>query len=222
MGKQKVSCKGISKRNLTNAMTKFTDTLWSTNPNSSTNTGFRLRNSEILTYSQEKIGFNYFYCTREVLSDGINTKPLNLILTPWKQVIDVVEKVQNPMSNLYYLPIFYKGVSYNSTEQMYYHLLAEHHNNRKLSDEVLKETDPLNIAPNLRSSFTGYLRDIPTMITVMTLCIREKLKQSLKFREGLQHHKGRIIIYKQPNYNQEELAFWGGEQFIQNYTCSPV
>ena len=56
-GKQKISCKGVSKKALTNAMEIFEVTLMSKNVISSKNISFRINKSVIQTYSQEKIGF---------------------------------------------------------------------------------------------------------------------------------------------------------------------
>ena len=100
-GKQKISCKGISKRNLLDPMKKFEECLKTKKVNFSTNVEFRVRKSDIFTYSQNKIGFNYFYCKRKVLMDGVSTEPLDVVLTPWEKEAFLVYKPQNPMSNLY-------------------------------------------------------------------------------------------------------------------------
>ena len=63
-GKQKISCKGVSKKNLNQPMDKFEHALQNKTTRHSTNFGFRIKGSNIFTYSQEKIGFNYFYCKR--------------------------------------------------------------------------------------------------------------------------------------------------------------
>ena len=91
-GKQKISCKGISKKQLVDPMNKFQQTLNEKVINSSTNIGFRLRGSKIYTYSQEKIGFNYFYCKRVVENDGLSTRPLDMVLCPWEEDVVLVEK----------------------------------------------------------------------------------------------------------------------------------
>ena len=101
-GKQKISSKGISKKNLTDAMAKFSHTLSTGETSFSTNLGFRMRDANMFTYSQTKIGFNYFYCKREVQDDGITTRPLNITLSPWERESLVVSEVQDPLSNLYY------------------------------------------------------------------------------------------------------------------------
>lgn len=49
----------------------------------STNIGIRcFTNNTVCTYTQTKQAFNYFYCKRVVLEDGIHTVPLDIVLTP--------------------------------------------------------------------------------------------------------------------------------------------
>ena len=82
-------------------MTKFENMLNNRTIISAKNLGFTLKNNNTFTYSQEKIGFNYFYCKRNVLEDGISTEPLDIELCPWTNHVQIIEKVQDPLSNLY-------------------------------------------------------------------------------------------------------------------------
>ena len=127
-GNQNISCKGISKRNLADPMKKFEDALRNKTTIQSNNVGFRVRKSDIYTYSQQKIGFNYFYCKREVLADGISTVPLDITLSPWESINLVVDKSEHPFSNLYFCEINIEGMIYHSSEQFFYHILAKFHN----------------------------------------------------------------------------------------------
>ena len=102
-GKQNISSKGISKKQLVDPMNKFQQTLNEKVINSSTNTGFRLRGSKIYTYSQEKIGFNYFYCKVVVDNDSVSTRPLDMVLCPWEEDVVLVEKIQSYFSNIFSL-----------------------------------------------------------------------------------------------------------------------
>ena len=52
------------------------------NPVTAVNRGIRTFNNSVFTYSQPKQAFNYFYCKRVVLQDGIHTKPLDIVLKP--------------------------------------------------------------------------------------------------------------------------------------------
>ena len=89
-GNKKISCKGISKRNLEDPMKKFEDALRNKTTIQSNNVGFRVRKSDIYTYSQEKIGFNYFYCKREVLADGVSTVVKNELINGCVSIILII------------------------------------------------------------------------------------------------------------------------------------
>jgi len=78
----KFSCKGINKSALNCPMTTFRHVLETGVPSSGINRGFRAKNNTIFTYVQERKGFSYFYCKRKVLSDGIHTEPLDVVLRP--------------------------------------------------------------------------------------------------------------------------------------------
>ena len=97
------------------------------NTSYSTNLGFRMRDANIFTYSKTKIGFNYFYCKREVQDDRISTNPLNITLSPWDSECLVVSEVHDALSNLYYCPMMVKNMYYHSSEQMFYHHLTKHY-----------------------------------------------------------------------------------------------
>ena len=42
------------------------------------NRGFRVRDSSMMTYVQERAALTYFYPKRKVLADGLSTAPLDL------------------------------------------------------------------------------------------------------------------------------------------------
>ena len=78
----KVSCKGISKKNLRTPLYTFRKVLFTKSSSGGINKGFIKRNNHIYSYSQFRQGFTYFYIKRELLEDGIHTKPLQLTLSP--------------------------------------------------------------------------------------------------------------------------------------------
>ena len=80
----KFSSKGVSKRHLHAPMTKFRRVLRTRTAEGGLNRGFRVRNNAVFTYVQERRGFSYLYCKRQVLNDGIHTKPLDITLCPLK------------------------------------------------------------------------------------------------------------------------------------------
>ena len=107
--------------------------------------GFRLKNNSIFTYSQEKIGFNYFYCKRKVLRDGISTVPLDIELCPWPNHVEVIEKVQDLLSNLYPCNLIYNNIIFPSSEHLFIYLLCEHFNYHNIATEILEIIDPTDL-----------------------------------------------------------------------------
>jgi hypothetical protein len=80
---QKFSCKGINRKHLgDNLIDIYNKVLTSEVGQQSENIGFRSKDNHIFTYTQNKCGFTYFYCKRKVLSDGIHTEPLDILLEP--------------------------------------------------------------------------------------------------------------------------------------------
>ena len=71
----KLSCKGLNK-NLNNlTKERYLDVLTSKKSACGTNRGFRSRQNEMYTYSEERDGLNYLYLKRIVGDDGITTSP---------------------------------------------------------------------------------------------------------------------------------------------------
>ena len=207
-GKQKVSCKGISKKGIDQPMDKFLNTLISTKTNTSHNMGFRLNNGEMFTYDQTKIGFNYFYCKREVLNDGINTKPLNFVLCPWEHQMYIINKIHNPMSNLYECNIILEnGKTLKSLEQAYYYLFAKICGDNILMERILQCTDPLLIYPMISRIVTPK-KWLSNRIEYMTYLLNLKFNQCVNFRKILLSTNGMQLIYKQQNYCKKEVYFW--------------
>ena len=79
----KLSCKGISKRSVVDPKQIFQRVIDGKEKISATNRGIRMNESRMTTYEQTRAGFSYYYIKREVLADGISTKPLDFTLNPW-------------------------------------------------------------------------------------------------------------------------------------------
>lgn len=82
--KQKVSAKGVQQGGKRNesvlSPASFENVVRNRITLNGTNKGFRVdkHSKHIITYEQTKVGLNYYYDKRQVLSDGINTNPLNI------------------------------------------------------------------------------------------------------------------------------------------------
>ena len=78
----KFSSKGVQKKAVSDPVGTMSRVLETKETASATNMGFRARNNTMATYTQKRAGFSYFYVKREVQEDGIDTKPLDIVLTP--------------------------------------------------------------------------------------------------------------------------------------------
>jgi len=76
--KDKYSCKGISKKRNSIKKDTYLRVLKTQESESGENRVFRVLNNKVLTYSQFRVGFSYFYPKRKVLADGITTIPLDI------------------------------------------------------------------------------------------------------------------------------------------------
>jgi len=74
----KYSCKGVNKKRNSIKKDTYLRVLKTGQAESAENRGFRVVNNKVLTYSQFRLGFSYFYPKRQVLSDGISTIPLEI------------------------------------------------------------------------------------------------------------------------------------------------
>ena len=73
--KKKFSTRGMSKKQNNINWHRFKTTLEG-HRDMATNRGFRMRDGNIVTYEQEKLGLSAYYDKRWVLSDGIHTEPI--------------------------------------------------------------------------------------------------------------------------------------------------
>ena len=74
----KCTTKGLNKRQNTMDKHALLSVLTNRRSGSGVNRGFRVHNSSMITYIQERAALTYFYPKRKVLEDGITTAPLDL------------------------------------------------------------------------------------------------------------------------------------------------
>ena len=82
----KFSSKGANKKLVKDPFSIFRNVIRSGESGGSVNKGFRMKSTSICTYSQHKNAFSYLYCKRKLLDDGIRTIPLDIIISPSKQM----------------------------------------------------------------------------------------------------------------------------------------
>ena len=129
-----MSCKGINKKNVVEPYDIFQNVLQNKENKSGINIGFRAKDNTIFTYTQERTGFSYFYCKREVCSDGITTKPLNLVLRPWPDNNVLLVNYDSPLS-------LYSNVSFLKDNILFLSLYqaiekACFHNKNELAQQI--------------------------------------------------------------------------------------
>ena len=74
----KCTAKGLNKRQNDIDKDKFLAVLTNRRSGGGVNRGFRVHNSSVMTYIQERAALTYFYPKRKVLEDGLTTAPLDL------------------------------------------------------------------------------------------------------------------------------------------------
>ena len=74
----KCTTKGLNKRQNDIDKDAFLSVLTNQRSGSGVNRGFRVRDSSVMTYVQERAALTYFYPKRKVLADGLSTAPLDL------------------------------------------------------------------------------------------------------------------------------------------------
>ena len=74
----KCTTKGLNKRQNTIDKDAFLSVLTNRRSGSGVNRGFRVHDSSMMTYVQERAALTYFYPKRKVLADGLSTAPLDL------------------------------------------------------------------------------------------------------------------------------------------------
>lgn len=77
----KYSLKGVNNQ-FVDPSHAFKSVLSTQKPVKAVNRGIRPFKNSIYSYIQPKQAFNYFYCKRLVMPDGVHTKPLNIVLKP--------------------------------------------------------------------------------------------------------------------------------------------
>ena len=73
--KKKFSCKGVNKRQNEMGWDRYLEALHGS-IDTATNTGFRVWDQGVVTYTQRKLGLSAYYDKRIVLKDGIHTEAL--------------------------------------------------------------------------------------------------------------------------------------------------
>lgn len=180
----KFSCKGVNKRSLTDAFQTMQDVLRNKASVSITNIGFRLRNNQIKTYEQQKKGFTYYYCKRRVLANGIDTVPLDIVLSPWLQENILLFSEKHILSVNYKCKIQNENAIFFSALHMYEYRKAIFHNDFINAKKILDTNnifDLIRITKHTQCSFDWYdiAQDEMKSIYIIKMNAFTQVKQTL-------------------------------------------
>ena len=178
----KLSCKGISHRALVEPMNLYKEVLNSQSAKSGTNKGFRSRNNTIYSYEQSRAGLTYFYCKREVLSDGVSTVPLNVTLSPWNITPFLcIHDRTHPLSPEYPSRVCVFGTCFSTAKEAYDFVLC--------SGNFGVGANGLEIKTKLNMVWMENRKDFMRSILI------EKMRSNTEVRQILMQSKNLSLLY---------------------------
>lgn len=182
--KFKISCKGVNKSLVKDPLQIYRSVLNEYKSFSVQNRGFRARNNTMWTYRQDRTGFSYFYCKREVLQDGTSTKPLELTLTPWIDYNTQCFDSDSPLGMSYPCELVRFGISFNSASQLFAYMKCVRHADVIRRERVLNSTSPekameisneISIIPKWAEIRDELMTEILVMKNAQLACVRRYL-----------------------------------------------
>ena len=78
----------------------------------------------------------------------------------------------------------------------------------ELCEQIALENDCFKLAEIMKPCKDSYT-DSELRERIMRFAVLQKFTQCSIFREDLILHKNKILVYKQPTFNNEETTFWG-------------
>ena len=134
-----VKAKGINKSAIMNAKELYQKALLDRETGSADNIGFKPINNTIVTYTQRRRGFNFFYVKRTVMPNGIDTVPLKSVLNPWENHNTFVLKPDKHCLSLDYQAAMQKhGAVFRSCSHLFAYEMALYHDRYDIAREILK------------------------------------------------------------------------------------
>ena len=154
--------------------------------------GFRAKDNAIQTYTQRKTGFSYFYVKREVCDNGIDTKPLSLTLTPWKNYNAVFVGHKSVLSNDFATQLTLDGETFFSAHHCFVYTTAKFHQQMDKAAEVLNCPNWF-LLKRIKIQFKPTAEWYEFACTFMERLLQEKLVQCPEFADELRKHVGKSI-----------------------------
>ena len=189
----KLSCKGINKSRVDDPIDIFRSVLNTKETVHRHNIGFRARNNSVWTFLQERAGFGYLYCKREVLEDGVRTKPLALTLTPWRDYNTHCFHPYSPLGMLYPCSLRKYDQVFGSAAHLYNFEKAMGNASVVVRNAVKAAKNPVDAAKlgsKIKLTSKWYDRRDDVMENVLNL----KLEQHPKVLTYLENVKGKRLV----------------------------
>ena len=185
----KLSCKGINKKSVTNPLPMFSQALKEKKVVSATNIGFRCYKSTIYSYTQQRAGFGYFYSKRKVLSDGVNTEPLDITLCPWTDHNLFCFNDNHPLGLNYNCSLTKHGRQFHCARQLYEYECALFHKDEALASSIVSSPENYKVITNHKTDWWGN-RD-----KIMKNILALKSEQVPIIQGLLQELRGKNYVY---------------------------
>ena len=138
-GKIKLTCKGANKAIVkkNDPFEIFKNVLYTKKQVTTVNRGFRVNAADIVTYSQTKRCFPYFYIKREVLQDGVSTRTLDIVLNPVPITICCIQRDGKMLCMTYNDSFKYRNKQFTNTLQAFIYFKAVNCNCEDRYNEIL-------------------------------------------------------------------------------------
>ena len=199
-GQYKLSCKGVNKKSISEPKAVMSKVLKDQIKQSSINRGFRAKDNTMFTYTQERVGFNYYYCKRKVEDDGIHTSPLDLTLTPWPDFNRYTFESDpfNPLCNSFACPLQIENLDFLSVDHFLTFSLVKFHQGEEQALAVQQEISPAEIAKS-EIDISVKLAWYVDLEKVLKIALDRKFDQCQEFRNALDSIVSDEIVFADTN-----------------------
>ena len=131
------------------------------------------------------------------------------MICPWPNHVQIIEKVQDTLSNLYPCNLLYSNIIFPSSEHLFIYLLCVHFNYHNIAAEILKILDPTDLHKLISDKGLNLNKDYAIIERTMRFSILIKLKQCPLFYDKLSKMAGTLIYYKQVNLKRDLAGYLG-------------
>jgi len=199
----KLSCKGSNKQLLTDPISKYETVLKTGDYVNSENRGIKFdkKRNQMYTYIQEKAALSYPYVKRIVQKNGIDTKPLDITLSPWEDDSGEIyfDGLYDVLSPYYGCHLKKYHTIFKSAEHLFQFEKCLHFKDTDLAAKVLLELDAFKLkqitkALNVSSYSWIHVRD-KIMKDIIRLKLNSCREVQLYFKEIQRKKKSPKFVF---------------------------